>query len=456
MSSCWQSWENDIALGRLPTSLLGLGVAPDRAVVTVGEELQFVATGYYSDQETRDLTDVVEWQSWRPDVLTISSSMDREGLGESLVPGRSRVRAVYMGLVSNELQVAVTDARVEQLSVSPAEVELGEGQQLQLQAEAAFSDGSRGNISGSVRWITGDASIVTVGPAGRLSAAGTGRTEVRARYENNSEVVEASPVDVEVAAQGPTLGPADLRLTSVEAEVAETQVSWLVEVENRGERAATDLWIDAWLDRDSAPPPAPTAGDAWQILPFLAPGESRTVELQLTGVAPGTYSSWLLVDSLGTNFEGQSGETDNDFGPEPVTVHVADDPDIEAPVAPPPSEAHDSGADLVVGYFEGWADQQSDEVLYFIDVTNMGDDPSDSTELAVFTDLADPPTANAGLTAQTTVQVGSLAPTETEYLSAVVSGHPDTAWNSYALADSQDSIPELLEDNNYRLFQVSP
>ena len=110
----------------------------------------------------------------------------------------------------------------------------------------------------------------------------------------------------------------------------------------------------------------------------------------------------------------------------------------------------------MVSYFEGWADQQSDEVLYFIDVTNMGDDPSDSTELAIFTDLAGPPTANAGLTAQTTIQVGSLAPTQTEYLSAVVSGHPDTAWNSYALADSQDSIPELIEDNNYRLFQVSP
>jgi len=467
LCSCVQTWESDVAVERLPASLLGLGVAPDRSVVPLGEGLQFVATGYYSDQETRDLTDVVEWQSWRADVLTVSSSMDHEGAGHSVAPGSSRVRALYMGFVSNELRVTVTDALVEQLTVSPGAVEMSRGQELELRAEALFSDGNRGNVSGSVRWITGDSWVVTVGPTGRLTARSRGSTEVRAVYEHGSEVVEGPSVHVEVLGEGQVQGPPDLRIVSVHAGVLDDVVSWTLEIENVGERAATDLWIDAWLDRDDAPPSPPTAGDAWRILPFLAAGESSSVQLQLSGVAPGEYSSWLLVDSLATNFEGSSGESNNVSGPELVTVSEpsdgnaapgcgGSDPDCSAGGAGSPTSPEDpaGAADLVVAYFEGWSFEEPDEVLYFIDVSNVGTVASGPFELAVFSDLAFPP--EAPVLAEHSVQVESLAPGETDYLSAVIEGLPSSSWTSFALADAQDEISELLEGNNYGQFQVTP
>jgi len=265
-------------------------------------------------------------------------------------------------------------------------------------------------------------------------------------------------------------GPPDLRVVGVQAGVLGDVVSWTVEIENVGERAATDLWIDVWLDRSHAPPEPPTAGDAWRILPFLAAGESSSVQLQLSGVAPGEYSSWLLVDSLATNFEGSSGESNNVSGPESVTVIDPSEGEVclgcgggsdpsgsgegLGPESPSSPEDPASAADLVVAYFEAWSFVEPNEVLYFIDVTNTGTAASGPFELAVFSDLASPP--EAPLVAEQSIQVESLEPGETDYLSAVIEGVPSPAWTSFALADSQDEISELLEANNYGQFQVIP
>ena len=56
----------------------------------------------------------------------------------------------------------------------------------------------------------------------------------------------------------------------------------------------------------------------------------------------------------------------------------------------------------------------------------------------------------------TSVTLTRLAPGETDYLSAVIEGLPSPSWTSFALADAQDEISELLEGNNYGQFQVIP
>ncbi len=468
LSSCVQEWSNAVSADELPASLLGLGVAPDRSVVSLGGGLQFVATGYYSDQSTRDLTDVVEWQSWRPDVLRISSSMDYEGFAASVAPGESRVRARYLGLLSNELRVTVTDAVIEQLTVSPSRVELQGGQELQLVAEAAFSDGSRGNVSGSVRWITDNASVVTTGPAGRLEGRNPGTARIRAIYEAGSGSVEAEAVVVEVLPQAADLDPADLRFVAVQTTVADGLVTWSIELENIGERAATDVWVDVWLDRSGGPPTAPTAGDIYQVVPFLAGGAETSIQVQLSEVEAGQYSSWLLVDSLATNLEGTAGESNNVWGPEDlnVTGRVGETPGAGGssgspgsdeglgPAAGGSSEAPAAAVDLAVTYFEAWSFTEPDEVLYFIDVMNQGTEPSGAFDVAVYGDLSSPPESTTSSDAS--ISVGSLGPGQTDYLSAVIEGVPSSSWSSFVWADAADDIDEILEANNLGEFQVTP
>jgi hypothetical protein len=438
---CASEWQIEIPPEEDEALLLGLGIAPDRSVVSVGEGLQFVATGFYSDQSTRDLTDVVRWQSWREDILSVSTAMDREGFGSAIAAGNSRVRARYMGLISNELSVWVTGASLEQLTIRPAHAELVSGQELQLVAEAAFSDGSRGNVSGSVRWITSDASVVTVGPAGRIATAQPGAAQVRAVYESQAESIEAAPALVQVVRAGESLPPADLRVVGAEMVAAGDVVFVSVEIENVGGMAATDLWVDFWLERSAGPPSAPTAGDAYEIVPYLAAGAQATVALELSDVDPGDYAPWLLVDSLDTNDEGAHGESDNTWGP--GQVHVAGGPSADLPPA-----------DLVISYFEAWAFSEPDEVLYFIDVSNLGGEATGTFGVGVFSDLPAAPVAPGS--PEVLIEVASLAPGDTDYLSAVIEGVPNPSWSSFALADVNGSIAELLEDNNTAQFQVTP
>jgi len=496
LPGCQQSWEANGDSELLPPSLVGIGIAPDHAVVPLGEELQFQATGYYSDQSSRDLTDIVSWQTWRASILAISSSLDREGLGMPMEVGQSRIRALHSGLESNEVRVTVTDAYPTQLTVAPGATSMHEDQSLQLTAEAAFSDGSRGNVSGTVRWLVDRASVATVSATGRVTSRGVGTTTIQAIYENGEDPVEAEPVVIDVVPDSVPVEPADVRITSVYATVTGDTVTWTVDIENQGGTAATGIWVDAWLDRSSSPS-APTAGDSYAVVSLLEPGEQRDVEIEMPGVAEGTYSSWVLADSLAAIHEGSEGESNNSWGPETLSVGdfgPGDDGlegectptnesgclDLDASGDQPNSE--DTGpnaddetegaaedevspeengdapleetADLTVTYFEAWAFEDPEEVLYFIDVSNQGDATAGLFGVGVLANVAQPPSAPAQ--PDELIEVTELLPGETAYLSAVLAGNPDPNWWSFVLADVADAIDESDEDNNRDEWLVTP
>ncbi|MBN95895.1 MAG: hypothetical protein CL928_17780 [Deltaproteobacteria bacterium] len=495
LPGCQNTWEPTGETDELPPSLVGIGIGPDHAVVPLGEQLQFQATGYYSDQSARDLTDIVSWQTWRDDVLHVSSSLDQEGLGTPVDVGYSRIRALYNGLQSNEIRAAVTDAYPTQLTVAPGALSLHQDQTLQLTAEAAFSDGHRGNVSGTVRWVVERASVATVGATGQVTSRGVGTTTVQAIYENGDSPVEAEPVVINVVPDSVPVEPADLHITSVYTTVTEETVSWTVDIENQGGTAAAGIWVDAWLDRSSSPS-APTAGDGYAVISLLEPGEQQDVVIELSGVTEGTYSSWVLVDSLAAIYEGHSGDDNNDWGPENVSVGPdsppatgpdndcdttnsstcvdweegendtgSTDPSTDEDTEADPGDNDESatedegpsphqGVDLAVTYFEGWSLQEPDEVLYFIDVTNHGDTTAEMFGVGVLADVDEPPSAPSQ--PDSLVEVDQLLPGETAYLSAVVPGAPDPTWWSFVLADVASAIDETNESNNQDEWLVTP
>jgi len=300
--------------------LLGIGALPDGAVVPLGATLQFTALGYRSDLQTVNLTDIVNWQMLGHEILAVSSQLDREGLAVPLAPGQTLVRATYEDLISNEVRVTVTDAEVVELEVSPAQVALHPGESFQLAAEALFSDSSVGNATGSVRWLTANPSVARIQPGGRVEAVDAGWVEVRALYETSSVSIESDPLLVEVYAPQQPIEPPDLVVSSATASVEGTTVRWTVTVANEGASPASDIWIDAWLHREEPPPTPPTAGDAWTTLGVLDAGEQVQLTLELDDASPGDWTTWLLVDSMGIVDEGDLGEWNNGWGPQPVHI----------------------------------------------------------------------------------------------------------------------------------------
>jgi hypothetical protein len=425
--------------GGLPANLVGIGVSPNDPKVTLGEELQFTATGYYSDQTTRDITDTVDWATSDSAVVEVSSSIDQEGKGVTVGAGFARVKASFFDLESNQVKVTVTEATIDELVLAPATGTLHADESLQLQAEASFSDGSRGNVSGSVRWITEDPGVATVTATGRVDAVGEGSVNIVAVYDTEDGGIEATPTSIEVVAGDVAIEAADVRLVGLSVAALGDVVRYSLEIKNSGGSPASSFWVDSWLNLSGVPPSPPTTGDAYQFVDLVEPGETKLVEIEMAGVSPGTYSSWILLDSYANIPEGGIGENNNVHGPEPVTVSA---------------DGGSIGPELSVTYLQAFVQSAQDQVLYIVDVTNTGDEASGPFSLGVYSNPDFPPAV--GEAPDEALEVEAIEPGETAFLDVAVRSTPETWWTSYVLVDHDDNVLEHDETNNLASFQVVP
>ncbi|MBJ93609.1 MAG: hypothetical protein CMP23_03955 [Rickettsiales bacterium] len=439
-SSCTGGWsqgdDDDVVL---PASLIGIGVTPGNPTVSLGESVQFAAVGYYSDQSTRDLTDVVSWESSDNSVIMVSSSLDQEGLGSPLAVGDARVRASFFELNSNEVAVTVTEAVVTDIQIQPRGCSLYLGESVQLVAEAEFSDGSRGNVSGTVRWITSNGAIVTVEGAGLVRATGLGTAEVRAVYEQGTFQFEGEPASVEVVGGEIVIDGADVRVLGMTAVSTGNGVDYTITVKNSGGTPASGFWVAVWLQLQEGPGLPPLSGDGEQFVELLDAGQSAEVFIRLENVSPGSYQSWAAVDALGSLYEGDLGENNNYWGPEPVTVSTS---------------GGSSRAELSITYLQAYTQSAQGRVLYIVDVTNHGGEVAEDFTVGVFANPDFPPIAPAIPDEQVTID--SLGPGGTAFLNLAVRSLPSPWWHSFVLVDAFATVEEPNETNNLGSTQVLP
>ncbi len=445
-SGGWDVQQGDDDGGAVLPTVVGIGITPTDPTVTLGENLQFVATGFFADRTTSTMTDTVEWETNDAAVVTVSSALDMEGLGTPVASGQASVRAVYYDLVSNTVKVKVTDATIETLEVEPSTLSLHGGESGQLNAEATFTDGSRGNVSGSVRWVTGDGAVATVEPTGRVTGQSQGTTAIQAIYETKSLVVEADPVTVSVLSGsgggssgggGVSGDEADLRILGVSAVSSGEVLTYTAQVKNSGGSPASDVWLDVWLNRTDTPPAPPTTGDAYEYIDLLDVGDTTEVSVELDDVGPGNYQSWLMVDSYDAVSEGGLGENNNVWGPETVSVSGG---------------TGSAGADLSITYLQAYVQSSQNQVLYIVDVTNIGSVEAIGFGVGVFANPGFPPVLPATPDEQLTI--ASLMPGDTTYLSIALRSVPTGWWQSYVVADVYSAIDEPNETNNTAGFQV--
>jgi hypothetical protein len=440
--SCSNTWQAPD--GGLPaptpsaTDLIGIGLTPNSPKVTAGEPIQFLATGFYADRSTVDVTDVVSWVTSDAGVVEISGGLDTEGIGTTFGAGQAIVSAALDGLESNAARVTVTAADVEGLIIRPGSVSVHSGSEVTVSAEASFSDGSHGDVSGTVRWITADGAVVLVDPGGRITGNAVGTSTIRAVYEVGAEPVEATAT-VHVLEPGAYIGNPDLRVVGLSTVAGNGELIYTVEVKNSGDAPASGFWVAAWLNRTGAPPPAPTEGDASEFVAALEPDQTTEIALRIPGITDGNYSSWVVVDSLGGLDEGGLGENNNVWGPEAVVVAGG---------------GGAVGPDLSITYLQAYVQAEQNRTLYLIDVTNNGDETAAAFDVGVFSDLAFPPVV--GAPPDELASVDPLAPGATIPLSVVIRSVPSGFWQSYVLVDTDGEVTEPNEGNNLGAFSVFP
>ena len=101
------------APGSVPT-LQSIEITPGAPSLPLGLTQQFKATGRYSDNSSKDLTNSSTWSSSNPAAATISSS----GMATAKGLGSTTITATYSG-VTGTTTLTVTAAALASLAISP-------------------------------------------------------------------------------------------------------------------------------------------------------------------------------------------------------------------------------------------------------------------------------------------------------------------------------------------------
>jgi hypothetical protein len=89
--------------GGSTVTLASIAVTPDNPFVAPGATAQFIATGAYSDNSTKDLTASVIWSSATLSVATISNAVGSQGSATSISAGITAITAVSGGVSGSTL-----------------------------------------------------------------------------------------------------------------------------------------------------------------------------------------------------------------------------------------------------------------------------------------------------------------------------------------------------------------
>lgn len=393
--------------------VLGILVTPDDLVLPTGESAQLQVTGLLPEHESVDLTASVSWTTDDEGVVTVSEALDEEGRVVAAGVGVAQVVARYGGTQSPPVRVQVTDAELERLSVVPARVDLATGDSVVLSATATFSDGSSGDFSSQVRWVTDDAAVARFGQGARLDAASPGETVVRASFEGHDS--DDIPVVV-VQAAAP-----NLRISASSGSIAGGILDLEVTVRNDGTTGAADFWVDVFVDPEGAPSVG-SLGDDFSLVAYAGADSTASLDFQIP-VGSGDHTVVVVVD---TNDDvAESDESDNQ---------------LQATLG---GGTTASGPDLAISYFDYLADDVS--VYWLVDVVNQGDQDAGWFFVDLFVDQSASPVQYDDGDEYSSID--GIAAGDTDYadfeVDMVCGG-----CSSWIMIDGYDGVMESNEANN--------
>ena len=138
-------------------ALVSIAVTPSPTLIPVGVSQQLTATGTFSDESTRDLTQSATWNSSGSSIATVNST----GTAIAKAIGSATISAA-IGSTAGSTQVTVTPPVPVALNILPGTISITLGSSRQLKATAIYSDGSTHDATAAVQWTSDAADIVSV------------------------------------------------------------------------------------------------------------------------------------------------------------------------------------------------------------------------------------------------------------------------------------------------------
>lgn len=201
-----------------PSVLQQIQVTPANPSRPRGLEVQFTATGIFSDGSTQDMTSQVTWTSSDVSVVPVSNSSGAEGRAVAQNVGSATITATH-GSVSDSTPFTVTAAQLTRVDVTPMAVTLPLGTVRQFVATGRYTDSTSQNLTTQATWSSANMGVLDIsnvaGSEGLATTIAIGQASVTMTFGaftvvSSVSITQAALASIEL---NPTAGSTALGFT---------------------------------------------------------------------------------------------------------------------------------------------------------------------------------------------------------------------------------------------------
>ncbi|WP_028552404.1 S-layer homology domain-containing protein [Paenibacillus sp. UNC451MF] len=173
------------------TTLTGLSVNQSSVNLEEGGSAPAVVTATYSDHTSAVVTSLLAWSSDNSQVASVSNTgvITAHSAGSATITGELSRYTVTISVTVSPAPISVD---VVSLSVNPVSIIINLGNTKQLEVTATYSDKTTADVAALSEYKTANENVVTVSPAGLITATGIGTSNVTVTFQNQTKVVEVT------------------------------------------------------------------------------------------------------------------------------------------------------------------------------------------------------------------------------------------------------------------------
>lgn len=165
-------------------TLQSIALTPSAPSLALGTSMPLIATGTYSDNSVRNLSDQVAWSSGPASVATVSNAAGSNGVVSTVAVGTAGITASLNGVMSPSINLSVTPAVLASITVGPVSSSVAAGLTQSFTAIGTFTDQSSQNVTSQVTWASSNTAAATIsnasGSHGLASTSTVGTTGITA------------------------------------------------------------------------------------------------------------------------------------------------------------------------------------------------------------------------------------------------------------------------------------
>ena len=258
--------------------ITSIGITPAQPILQKGVTQAFKATAVYDDNSTGDVTQQATWSTDDASVLSVVATGATAGLATAKAAGSTTITAT-VGAVSGQTSVRVTAPPLTSITVNPATATISVNTTRQFTAQGTYADGSTADLTDSVTWSTGLATIISVsnasGTRGLVTALAVGTDNVVASM---SGIVGMATVTVSV------IPLVSIAVTPNPLTLPQNLTLPLKATATYGDQSTQDVTTSAtWTVADSSVATVGNLGTAAGQVTGLKANSSTTVTATLSG-----------------------------------------------------------------------------------------------------------------------------------------------------------------------------